>query len=135
VLAVLLSSVQALTLTDYSQCVFLRTLDCRSTWNAALLQEKRQLLLAKSAAMVAPNLVLPMKHELRLNAITAEHELTIEATAPIFCVAVMSTAKATFLEAVGTVAILTQSAAPQWSTAQSLATYRCGQLAGMPFTA
>lgn len=88
------------------------------------MQDKRKQLLQKSSAMVAPNQVLPMKHSLRLNTVTAEHELTIEATAPIFCVAVMSTAKVEFLESIGSVAILTTSESVPGSAAQSLATYR-----------
>jgi Bardet-Biedl syndrome 7 protein len=88
-------------------------------------QEKRKQLRAKSSAMVAPARVLPMQHSLRLDARAALYELSIESAAPMFCVAVVSTAKVTFLEAAASVAILTVSTPPSDSGLQSLATYRC----------
>ena len=89
------------------------------------MQEKRRSFRSQSAAMIAPASVLPVKHTLRLNHKQAVYELTVEATAPMFCLAVAADAHVTFLESAGSVAILTTSKASEGSAYKSLATYRC----------
>lgn len=66
-----------------------------------------------------------MKHTLRFNAQTGTVELAIEAAAPLFCVCVATSIEAAFLEAPGSVAILTTSQPTEKSTDKALATYRC----------
>lgn len=88
------------------------------------MQEKRTKLSAASASMVATSQVLPIKHTLQLGAKDCVHELIIEATVPIFCVALLASTKVTFMESRGSVAILTSREVQQGSSTHSLATYR-----------
>lgn len=89
------------------------------------MQAKRAKLMAKSAAMVAQSQLLPLKHHLRLDQARAVYELVLEATVPIFCVAVLATVDVTFLEAPNSAAILSVCDGPPGASAMKLATYRC----------
>lgn len=79
----------------------------------------------RSQSLVATNQLLPLKHSFQLNEKQNMFHLSLEATVPIFCVAVMSTVRAEFLELQGSVAILTVSEPPTNSTVRNMATYRC----------
>lgn len=90
-----------------------------------VVQAKRKQLLKRSQSMVSSNQLLPLKHSFQFNEQQDSFALSLEATVPIFCVAVLATVDVEFLELQGSVAILTVSNTLPGSTARSMATYRC----------
>lgn len=93
---------------------------------ACAVQAKRKQMHNRSQSFVSTNQLLPLKHSFQLDERQGVFSLSLEATVPIFCVAVVATVDAEFLEAQGSVAILTVTAPPPCSAARCLATYRCG---------
>ena len=92
------------------------------------LQDKRKQLKGKAGkAAQVPVEVLPVKHSVRTRPAEGILELSIESTTPIFCIAVASTVKVQFLEAPGSVAILTCTPTEPGAEDESLATYRCAR--------
>ena len=87
-------------------------------------QAKRKQMFQRSASFVSSNRLLPLKHSFQFDAQRGVFCLALEATVPIFCVAVVATVHAEFLELQGSVAILTVSDPSPNSTARCLATYR-----------
>lgn len=104
----------------------LRSICSPVSWQGVV-QEKRKQLRSEGTSLIAANQVLPARHTMRLRQADGVHELVIEATAPIFCVAVTSSMPATFLESSGSAAILTVCQVQPDATHASLATYRCAR--------